>query len=327
VIDDFGYLNARIRVRRSRLIPEGFFGEALNLNFPGLVKVLGESIYGPDLTGDSLTDIDRAVAVHFDRTVSDLPRLVSGKASEAVTLLLMRADLANVKTILRGKALGWSVDEIKGHLGGGTLPQTLYSTMAETPDAASLAQVLALPNHLLATALREASRAGHGLLEMELSLDRSFYMAALRRVQELNQPYLTNFIRFEIDALNLATGVKLFSIGFEGESDRFFLHGGERVEISLFRRLVNGELAALQELSDTDFGGAAKARDLAAMERSLHCIVLAKARKGAKDVLGAGLVIDYIQRKEWEGSRIRFLARRAYYNLPPALVKQDLFCE
>lgn len=73
MIDDFGYLNARIRVRRSQLIPEGFFFEALNLNFPELLRVLGESIYGPDLTGNSLPDIDRAVIVHFNRTVSDLP--------------------------------------------------------------------------------------------------------------------------------------------------------------------------------------------------------------------------------------------------------------
>ena len=114
--DDFAYLNARIRARRSRLLPEGFFREALSLNFSELVKVLEESIYGPDLTGETLTDIDRAVTVHLNRTVADLPRLVSGKAREAVSLLLMRSDLTNVKTILRGRTAGWSADEIAGHL-------------------------------------------------------------------------------------------------------------------------------------------------------------------------------------------------------------------
>ena len=327
MIDDFGYLNARIRVRRSRLIPEGFFSEALSLSFPELVKVLGESIYGPDLTGDSLPDIDRAVTVHLDRTVADLPRLVSGETREAVTLLLMRADLANVKTILRGKSAGWTADEILGHLVGGTLPRGLYSVMVEAPDAASLAQVISLPNYLLATALREASRAGKELVEVDLSLDRSFYTSALRIAQELDQQFLVSFIRCEIDALNLATGVKLFTIGFEGESDRFFLQGGRYVKLSLFRRLANGELAALQELSHTDFGAVAEARDLTALERGLRCMLLDKAREGAKDVLGAGLAIDYIKRKEWEAGRLRLLARRAYYDLPPASIEQDLFCE
>ncbi len=327
MIDDFGYLNARIRVRRSRMIPEGFFWEALNLSFPELVKALGESTYGPDLTGDSLADIDHAVAVHLNRTVADLPRLVSGKAREAVILLLMRADLANVKTILRGRALGWSSDEIKGHLGSGTLPQGLYSTMAEAPDAPSLAQVISLSNRLLATALREASRASHPLPEMEMSLDRSLYTAAIAQAKEIEQQYLVDFIRFEIDASNLSNSVKLLTAGFEGLPDRFFLKGGRSIDLSLFRRLASGEMAALQEMSNTEFGGVAEASDLPSLERSLRCILLAKARKGAKDVLGAGIAIDYIQHKEWEGGRIRLLARRAYYKLPSALVEREVFCQ
>lgn len=325
--DDFAYLNARIRARRGQLLPEGFFHGALKLNFSELVKVLGESIYGHELTGDSLVDIDRAVAVHLDRTVSDLPRLVSGKAREAMSLLLMEADLANVKTILRGRSAGWTADEIMGHLVGGTLPRGLYSAMVEAPDAASLAQVLALPNHLLAGALREASRPGHEQVEIEVLLDRAFYATALSRALELDQPYLADFIRFEIDALNLSNSVKLFTIGFEGLSDRFFLKGGRRIDISLFRRVSDGELVALQELSGADFGTVSEVRDLAALERGLVCARLAKARKEAKDVLGAGLAIDYIKQKEWEASRIRLLARRAYYNVDPASIEPEVFCQ
>ncbi len=308
-------------------MPEGFFRQALSLNFPELVRVLSQSVYGPDLTGDGLVDVDRAVAVHSDRTVGDLPRLVSGEAREAISLLLLEADLTNVKTILRGKSAGWSVDEIQGHLIGGTLPRGLYSAMVEAPDAASLAQVLALPNHLLARALREASRAGHEQVEIEILLDQVFYATILRRALELEQPYLVNFIGFEIDASNLSNSVKLFTIGFQGLSDHFFLIGGHRIGLSLFRRLSEGEMTALQELSGTDFGLVAEARDLAALERGLGCAVLAKAREEAKDVLGAGLAIDYVKQKEWEAGRIRLLARRAYYNLTPDSIEQEVFCQ
>jgi V/A-type H+/Na+-transporting ATPase subunit C len=327
VIDDFGYLNARIRARRSRLLPEGFFREALNLSFSELVKVLGESFYGPDLAGESLTDIDRAMAIHLNRTVADLPWLVSGKAREALSLLLMRADLANVKIILRGKSAGRSADEIAGYLGGGTLPHGLYKAMAEAPDAASLAQVFLLLEHPLARALSEASKADHEPMQLEVTLDRGFYEEVLHRARDLNQPYLEDFFRFEIDALNLATGVKLFTIGFGAEPDRFFLQGGHRVSLSFFRRLTGGEVSALQEVRDTEFGRVAEARDLAALERGLRCALLEKAHAQSKDVLGPGLAVDYIQRKEWETSRIRLLARRAYFNLPPASVEQEVFCE
>ncbi len=325
--DDFGYLNARIRSRRSQLLPEGFFRQALSLNFSELVRVLSQSIYGLDLTGDGLFDIDRAVTIHLDRNVGDLPRLVSGEAREAINLLLIETDLANVKTILRGKSAGWTPDEIMGHLGGGTLPRGLYTVMVEAPDAASLAQVLALPSHLLARALREAFKAGHEELEIEVLLDRAFYTTILRRALELDQPYLANYISFEIDAANLSNSVKLFTVGFEGLSDRFFLKGGRRIELSLFRRLSGGELVALQELSGTDFGMVAEVRDLPALERGLGCALLAKAREGAKDVLGAGLAIDYVKQKEWEAARIRLLARRAYYNVPSSSIENEVFCQ
>jgi V/A-type H+-transporting ATPase subunit C len=325
--DDFGYLNARIRSRRSRLLHEGFFHEALNLGFPEMVKVLGESIYGSDLTGDALADVDRAVTAHLNRSVADLPYLVSGKAREAVSLLLMRTDLANIKTIIRGKKAEWPADEIIGHLGVGTLPKSLYNAFIEAPDVASLAQLLSLPKHPLAKALREASAVARDPLELEVSLDRTFYTAMLRRARELDQPYLADFVCFEVDALNLATGLKLSTVGFKGEANRFFLPGGHRVVPTLFQRLADGEVAALEELGNTDFRRVAEVRDLATLERGLRCSLLAKAREGAKDVLGAGLVIDYIQRKQWEAGRVRLLARRAYYNLPPAGVQPEVFCE
>jgi V/A-type H+-transporting ATPase subunit C len=327
VADDFGYLNARIRVRNSGLLHKGFFREALHLSFAELVKVLAESTYGPDLTGQTLADIDSAVSRHLKRTVADLPRLVSGRAREALSLILMRTDLANLKTILRGKAAGWPSADLLGRLGGGTLSPDLLRTMAEAPDAASIAQVLSLQRHPLAGALRAALRAEQDPLAMEIALDRAFFSATLRRARELDQPYLADFLRTEIDSLNLAAGVKLFTVGFEGQALRFFLAGGRCVGIPLFQRLAQGETAALEELGQTDFDRAAEARDLATLERHLRCILLTKAHEGVKDVLGAGLAVDYIRRKSWEAERIRLLGRRAYYGLSPVEMEKEIICQ
>jgi len=327
VADDFGYLNARIRVRSSRLLHEGFFREALHLSFAELVKVLAESSYGPDLTGQTLADVDRAVSLHLRRTVADLPRLVSGQAREALSLLLMRTDLANLQTILRGKAAGWSTADLRGRLGTGTLSPELLKTMAEAPDAAAMAQVLALRQHPLAAALRGALRAGHESLALEVALDKAYFTATLRRARELDQPYLAEFLRTEIDGLNLAVGVRLSTVGFEGQAMRFFLKGGRSIGIPLFQRLAQGETAALEELGQTKFERAAEARDLATLERHLRCILLTKAHEGVKDVLGAGLAVDFIQRQSWEAERIRLLSRRAYYGLSPVEMEKEITCQ
>ena len=190
-----------------------------------------------------------------------------------------------------------------------------------------LAQVLSLLGHPVAKVLREASKTSHEPMQMEVLLDHGFYEEVLRRAQELDEPCLVDFIRFEIDALNLATGVKLFTVGFEGPTEWIFLRGGRYATLSLFQRLAGGEMAALQELRDSDFGRVAETRDLGALERSMRCVLLAKARAQSKDVLGPGLAIDYIRCKEWETGRIRLLARHAYYDLPAASVEQEVFCE
>jgi V/A-type H+-transporting ATPase subunit C len=96
------------------------------------------------------------------------------------------------------------------------------------------------------------------------------------------------------------------------------------VSLALFNRLASGDLAALEALSGTALAGASSARSLGDLERALRQILLEKARQGGKDALGAGLVLDYIRRKEWEGSRIRLLARRAYFNLPSDAVAREV---
>ena len=134
-------------------------------------------------------------------------------------------------------------------------------------------------------------------------------------------------MRFEIDALNLATGLKLSTVGFAGELPRFFLPGGIQIKRPLFEALAAGESERLAELEYTDFQRVAAAPDLTTLERGLRCVLLAKAREGVKDVLGAGMAINYILHKEWEASRIRLLARRSFFGLPSAGFEAEVFCQ
>ena len=86
-----------------------------------------------------------------------------------------------------------------------------------------------------------------------------------------------------------------------------------------------GEIGVLEELANTDFKGVAEVKDLTGLERGLRCILLANA-EGVRDVLGAGMAVNYIVHKQWEASRIRLLARRSFYGLPPETVEAEVFC-
>ncbi|WP_337869397.1 V-type ATPase subunit [Meiothermus sp.] len=318
----FAYLNARLRARRSQMVPELFFQQALGQSFPDFVRALGDTVYGPDMVGDGLADVDRAVASHMQRMVGDLPGLVTGNMREAVNLLLLQADLNNLKTILRGKAAGQSPEEIKGRLVGGTLPEVLVNAMLQAPDVASVAQVLQLPTHPLAKALRAAASLTDPLA-LEVALDRDFYANSLEKARRLREPALASYFGLQVDATNLTTAFKLHALGVT-TTEGYFVPGGSHVSPVLFNRVAAGDFAALEALSGTPLAPASAARNLGELERALRQILLSKAAQGGKDTLGAGLALDYIRRKEWEGARIRLLARRAYYNLPADAVAKEV---
>lgn len=318
------YLNARVRSRRGQEVADAFFQQALKQSMPEFVRSLGETIYGPDLSGDSLADVDRAVAAHMARMVGDLPGLVSGELREMVSLLLMRADLINLKAILRGKASGQSAEDIRAKLVGGTLPEVLLNALVQAPDAAGVAQLLQLPTHPLAKALRNAVARTQDPLELEVAIDRDFFTHLLEKARKLREGFLIAYFALEIDAINLATAFKLQALGAQVNPDAYFVPGGKLVGSALFGRLVAGDLSATEGLSGTPLAAVVGAQDLNELERALRKVLLHKAAQGGRDSLGAGLVLCYVRDKEWEASRIRLLARRAYYNLPAEAVEKEV---
>lgn len=321
----FAYLNARVRARRGQLLGESFFRQAQALSFSEFLRLLAETPYGAELVGEGLADVDRAVALHLAHTIGDLPSLVSGPLRELVRLPLLRADLVNLKTILRGKEAGKSPEEIRALLLGGTLPEPLLNAMLQAPDAQSVAQLLQLPGHPLARALRIASASTSDLLRLEVVLDREFFAACLKVARKLRQSRLVSYYELEVDATNLTTAYKLQALGASGVNpEDYFIPGGRWLSRAVFSRLVAGDLSAAEALGGTPLASAVGAADLGELERALRKVLLAKARAGASDSLGGGLLLDYVLRKQWEASRIRLLARRAYFNLPVEAVAKEV---
>jgi len=321
----FAYLDARVRSRRSQVVPETFFQQALNQSFPDFVRSFSETSYGPDLVGDSLGDVDRAISNHLARNVGDLPGLVWGRMRELVSLALLRADLINLKVILRGKQSGKTHEEIKAGLIGGTLKEPLINAMLQAPDTPSMAQVLQLPGHPLAKALRRAVAGNSEPLALEVALDREFFAASLEKAKKLRQRFVTAYVALEVSATNLVTAFKLLALGtVQADPDNYFVPGGRYLSRAVFGRIVAGDPAAMDALNGTPLAPAVGASNLSELERVVRGVLRAQAAKGVTYNHEGGLLLDYIQRKQWEASRIRLLARRAYFNLPTDAVALEI---
>lgn len=311
MVDDFSYLNARVRARRAGLLPEGFFQEALDLSFPDFLRALSETVYGQELSGQDLVAVDRAVTRTQEKLVADLVDLSGGEAKEALRLLFLENDLTNLKAILRTRG-----KEEVAFLPG-TLRESLLRALLEAQDPQAMAQILSVPGHPLAQALREAVRRGG---DLEATLDQLFFQDAKRAAQRLGDITLQRYLALKIDALNLSRAFQ--SQGKEAP----FIPGGHYVDKVRFTRLLEGDYAVLDELARTPLSGFSGVKTLAELERRLRCALLKVAKQGASDPLGVGLALAYVKEREWEGQRIRLLARRAYFGLPKERVEEEVFC-
>ncbi|MER3602882.1 MAG: V-type ATP synthase subunit C, partial [Thermus sp.] len=166
-------------------------------------------------------------------------------------------------------------------------------------------------------ALREAVRRGG---DLEATLDQLFFQDAKRAAQRLGDTTLQRYLALKIDALNLSRAFQ--SQGKEAP----FIPGGHYVDKVRFTRLLEGDYAVLDELARTPLSGLSGVKTLAELERRLRCALLKAARQGGSDPLGVGLALAYVKEREWEGQRIRLLARRAYFGLPRERVEEEVFC-
>lgn len=329
---DFGFVNARVRGLRARLLPSAFMGEQMaSEGFGALVGALGQSSYGRDLeearaSHGELAAVDAAIAGNFVRATQTLLRAAEGDAKRLIELLLWRYDLANLKAIVRGLHRGQDAASVEAALlPAGPLDGGALRAMLQRGDLAGAGQVLAVARHPLAEPFRKliaAFAASGDSFEFEVGLDAAFYARWLEAAERVSAPpAFRAFIALEIDATNLRTAIKLR--GRSGELSSFFIEGGASLRAQGFLAVaaqprgeaigkLTGPLASLSDAAP------------ASVERRLMALLDRSAERLARDPLGIGLVADYLRRKERESAQLRLLARGRYYGVPRSELEREL---
>jgi V/A-type H+/Na+-transporting ATPase subunit C len=330
---NYGYVNARVRGLRSRLLPEGFVAEQVDApSFAAFVAALGQTSYARDLEDAmaehaGLAAVDEALARSYLKATDTLLRTATGSARELIALLLRRHDLATLKAVARGRHAGRDADAVLASvLPAGELGPAIVRAMAEAPDLGAAGQVLALARHPLAEAFRQAAAAygaDRDLLAFEVALDRAFYRGWTEDTARLPAPDgFRDYVAAEVDATNLRTALKLR--GGDGDARRYFVAGGAGLSAAAFADIAR---APRGEPLPTLGGPLASLSGLASpteVEVRLHAVLDTMARRLAVDPLDVGLVTDYLRRKERETAQLRLLARGSYYGVPPAALAKEL---
>jgi V/A-type H+-transporting ATPase subunit C len=335
--DDFGYINARVRGMKARLLGPEFYAEALaTSDFDAFRSVLAQSPYARDIEEAQaqhrgLRVVDEAVGRNFYGSARKIRGFADGDPGRLIRALLMRYDLQNLKAIARAKHAGREAGDIRQALfPAGELKPAVLDNLAEQNDLLSVAQALAITRHPLALAFTRAARdysSDDDLYKLEIALDRAYYRVILEELEATEHPEgLMAHIKLEIDATNLRTALKIRGSDAGADPAELYVPGGRAIKRPVFESLLAGDTqAAFQAIAGTSFAAITESSSLSEAEEAINALIDRSARAlYLSDPLDIGVVLYYLRHKEAETARLRLLARGKYYNVPNEALAREL---
>jgi V/A-type H+/Na+-transporting ATPase subunit C len=349
---NYAYANARVRVRRGKLLPRDTYQKLLKLDIPEITRFIEGTEYGREITElatkfGGIDLLENALNVNEERNYAEVKDFVSGEVGQLVTRYLERYEFWNLKTLLRARHFGASPSELTREL----LMETredfdFYNQLINTEGAGLKPVIDVLATHprgaAVAKILREVEQKGGDeadqLQAYEEALDRAYYAHLLETIPgntTENQLFL-QFVRREIDVRNLSLLLRLKSRGESPEDlADMLLPGGHELKTADLRRLV--EAPNLDELIERlkEFKIHDKIKDelaQAQQTKSLTPVMLALTRTladyaqefGHLNPLSVLPIINYLMRKNLEVRNLRAIARGKQSGLSEAEIERLL---
>lgn len=342
---NYPYICARVKAKKSFLLSKDVFQRLLAMDLAEIGRYLGETQYrdeisaiGADYSGATL--IELGISQNLAKTYSDILSYSVGHARELISEYLHRWDIYNIKTILRGRLTNAPADEIReilipaGSLKPDYINQMIQSTSwEELIDRLKQQSVVYIDPDLLRNAISTGK-----LAPLEDILDKEYYSSLLKSIKEttISEKRFLDFMRREIDIVNLKAMFKLKSEGSSGESlAQYFVPGG--MEFKMDRLTKMAALEGLKELMDefrqstyaesirSEIEQFEKDQDISSLLRALDRVLLMTADKFSHLYpLSVLPVLDYVLAKKTEVDNIRIIARGKESGLRPELIKKLL---
>jgi len=182
---------------RSRLFKQAFFEDLMKSeDLAAVIQALMQTEYRLDLEarllhGHTAAQVDLALKDNMVRTFRKVMSLSNDEAQNLLTTLLGRWDLFNIKTIIRGKHMNLSSDEIvESMVAAGQLESVDLEELSKQPTVKAVVDTLATWRMPFAVPLRAAmpeyTESGN-LAVLELAVDKYYFDWAGKRLRGRNQ--------------------------------------------------------------------------------------------------------------------------------------------
>jgi len=342
LMDDYGYINARIRAMKAQLLKEEDYDDLLNRNSLEAVKSrLRKTTYAEDiqrLEGREERTLDVLVGAYrlnLERSLHKLTKITSGEPYLLFQTLLAKYDVYNVKTILRGKLRGVQRRDIRASLlPAGVLDEARLNQLVDQPDASKVVDLLATWGiafpFLIGRELVKMVRDGD-LSQIEYYIDDAYFRWAFSLLDGVggNKEKVREILEGLVDTRNTMATLLLLKEGIKPLGRIKFLPGGSLSPLVKKRLEFAEDLKeGVEILKSTPYGksiGESETKDLPTIERILEKAILWRAlsmRHG--DPLGIGVGISYIWAKEFEVINLRTLTFGVAFQLDRPRIREQL---
>jgi V/A-type H+/Na+-transporting ATPase subunit C len=346
---DYGYINARMRGMKSRLLSSRALDDLiLKPDLESLIADLENTPYREDIIEakgrlSGILCIETALRQNFIKTfqkIQDFTRQEE-EAKQYIGIFLHRWDVQNIKTILRGKNIHATTDEILECLvPAGELDDVTLKELLRQPDVRAVIDLLATWKIRYAKPLT-ASFAEfvktRDLAVLECALDRFYYTDALAAVRAptYNNNLIRNLLAIEIDVVNLRTVLRMVRDRVDpADAERYLISGGKEFDLRKLRHLltlptidevVKALVATRYRFLATVPESAIRTQKISVIEKELERFLI---RKGVGafllDPLSVASVIGYFWAKYNEITNIRIISRCKTADFPVEHLKEEL---
>ena len=315
-------LSAMLRAREPRLLNGERAQRMLDAaSFEEAAKLLTDCGYG-DMSQMNANEIEAALTQRRSQILEELDRLLPDKA--IADLFRMKYDTHNAKVLLKAEAMGTE---------GGAL----YSRSGRIPPekltaAYNEGRYSELPE-LFGKALEEAKNTLARTANPQLSdfiLDRALYQEMLAAAETVGNPFLTGYVRLQIDSTNLKSLVRTMRMRKDADFLREVLIPGGSVDVDRLSAAGDAEgINALFAHSPLEQAAARGAEALSgggmtAFERACDDAVNGYLRQAKLVSYGPEAPVAYLAAVENEITAVRMILTGRLAGIAPDTIRERL---
>jgi len=341
---NYPYACARVRAKKSLLLTKENYPKLLMMDLNEIGRFLGETQYSVEMTElasryDGVNLIELGTSRNLARMYNGVLEFTKGELRDMIAGYLERWDVWNIKTVLRGKYYGASVEDIREDLvPAGRLREDDLNALLALESVTEVLENIKLEWVEVPQEAISALQTTGELSTVEDYLDKAYYKHALESINPSSRPekILLGYLRKEIDASNLLTILKLKREGLSPDKiSPYLIEGGDELTRKEMERLIaiEGFDPLVQELQKYSFYEDIKeALEKVSTTNSLNDVTLAIKRLHSRQAerfshlypLSVLPIIDYLIRKKIEVDNIRVIARCKESGLDTETIKELL---